>query len=429
MKKPIIALVILMLLCFSSMAFAANSTFSDLPSNHWAYDAVNKLAKAGIVDGVGDGTKTMTRYEMALIVANALTKEDKANAEDKALLEKLATEFSKELSSLGVRVKNLEDKDTNSLKITGLARIRHEWTQNPRPLVPDSALGGDPYYTGQPTDKSELRSTLYVFVDKKFDSNNYFHATIGNDSIAGDTRTDSSTQFEEAYYASKSGNLEWAAGRFAPTIGKGLLFSAPYLDGGKVSFGKDIKTTIYSGKKTDYSWLLADTQFKLNEHTSMLFAYNSDKHKENYNSKAVGLEYTGIPNINLQGEYGVNTASNAKTANDGNSPKGMFIKAKYKGANPFAVGTSGAWIGYRKSDNGFDLLQYTGALNAPNNWTYPAQGSSINDLKGFEYGVEITVRPQAILSLIYGDLHAEKVSGLVDTKGQKFLISQLTWIF
>ncbi|WP_094606822.1 hypothetical protein SPSIL_034430 [Sporomusa silvacetica DSM 10669] len=434
MKKITIVLSIVLTFCFSSLVLAADSSFSDLPSKHWAYDAVTKLANAGIVDGVGDGTfrgdKTMTRYEMALIVANALTKEDKANAENKALLEKLSTEFSKELTGLGVRVKNLEDKDANSLKITGVAQIRHEWTKNPRSLVPDVAIGGDPYYTGQPADKSEIRSALYVFIDKKFDSNHYFHAIIGNDSIAGDTRTDSPMEFEEAYYASKNGNIEWAAGRFAPTIGKGLLFSAPYLDGGKVSFGKDVKTTIYSGKKTDYSWLLADMQFKLNEHTSMFFAYDSDKHKEYYNSKAVGLEYTGIPNINLKGEYGVNTAVNAKAVNDGNSPKGMYIKAKYKGANPFAVGSAGAWVGYRKGDNGFDSHQYTGALSAPNNWTYPAQGSSINDLKGFEYGVEVTVAPHAMLSFIYGDLEAIKVggNGLAD-KSQKFLISQLTWVF
>lgn len=439
MKKLFMTLVVLLSFCISNLAFAAGSTFSDLPAQHWAYDAVRRLADAGIVDGYGDGTfrgdRTMTRYEMALVVANALTKEDKANAEDKALLDKLSAEFSQELSGLGIRVKALEDKDDKRLKFSGVARIRHEWTENPRPLVPDAALGGDPYYTGQPKDKSEIRTAYYLFIDKKFDSNNYIHATLGNDSIAGDTRTDSSIQFEEAYYASRNRNFEWSAGRFIATVGKGLLFSAPYLDGGKVSFGNAVKTTVYSGKKTDYSWLLADTQFRLNKNTNISLAYvsngeDADKGLDFYDSKAVGVEYTGISNINLQGEYGVNTAANAKAYNDGKSAKGMYLKAKYKGANPFTVGTSGAWVGYRKADNGFDRLQYTGALNAPNNWTYPAQGSSINNVKGFEYGVEVTVAPQAILSVIYGDLEADKIGdiGLAD-KSQKFLISQLTWIF
>ena len=60
----------------SATAFAANP-FSDVPAGHWAY-VVCKLAAAGIVDGYPDGTykgdRTMTRYEMAQIVAKALVK-------------------------------------------------------------------------------------------------------------------------------------------------------------------------------------------------------------------------------------------------------------------------------------------------------------------------------------------------------------------
>ena len=48
-------------------AFAANP-FSDLPANHWAYAAVEKLAAEGVVDGMGngkyEGNRNMTRYEM-----------------------------------------------------------------------------------------------------------------------------------------------------------------------------------------------------------------------------------------------------------------------------------------------------------------------------------------------------------------------------
>ena len=66
-----------MALGVSATAFAANP-FSDLPAGHWAYGAVAKLAAAGVVDGYPDGTfkgdKTMTRYEMAQIVAKALPK-------------------------------------------------------------------------------------------------------------------------------------------------------------------------------------------------------------------------------------------------------------------------------------------------------------------------------------------------------------------
>jgi len=134
MKKT---LVILLALCFvlsigaTALAAPANP-FVDVPAKHWAYDAVSKLAKAGIVDGYGDGTfrgdKTMTRYEMAQIVAKAMARSDKADAENKALIDKLAVEFAAELNNLGVRVAALEAK-APSEKWTGDSRLRYQRNQ------------------------------------------------------------------------------------------------------------------------------------------------------------------------------------------------------------------------------------------------------------------------------------------------------------
>ena len=65
MKKSLV-FAMAMALGISTTAFAANP-FSDLPTGHWAYGAVAKLAAAGVVDGYPDGTfqgdRTMTRYE------------------------------------------------------------------------------------------------------------------------------------------------------------------------------------------------------------------------------------------------------------------------------------------------------------------------------------------------------------------------------
>ena len=76
MKKSLV-FAMAMALGVSATAFAANP-FSDVPAGHWAYAAVAKLAAAGIVDGYPDGTykgdRTMTRYEMAQIIAKALAK-------------------------------------------------------------------------------------------------------------------------------------------------------------------------------------------------------------------------------------------------------------------------------------------------------------------------------------------------------------------
>ena len=105
-----------LVLMSTGVAGAASNPFSDVPQDSWAYDAVATLAADGVIDGFPDGTyqgnKTMTRYEMAQIVARAMAKTDLEKA-DKALVDKLAAEFADELDNLGVRVADLEKKSDN----------------------------------------------------------------------------------------------------------------------------------------------------------------------------------------------------------------------------------------------------------------------------------------------------------------------------
>ena len=118
MNKSVV-LGMAMALGVTASAYASNP-FSDVPANSWAYDAVNKLAAEGIIDGYPNGTfggdRLMTRYEMAQIVAKAMAKG--------ANVDRLAAEFSDELDSLGVRVAGLEKKSDN-VKITGEIRARY----------------------------------------------------------------------------------------------------------------------------------------------------------------------------------------------------------------------------------------------------------------------------------------------------------------
>lgn len=121
-------LVLVFILGIAGTALAASANpFADVPAKHWAYDAIGKLAGAGIVDGYGDATfrgdRTMTRYEMAQIVAKAMARSEKADAANKALIDKLATEFAAELNNLGVRMAKLEEK--TKIGINYESRIRY----------------------------------------------------------------------------------------------------------------------------------------------------------------------------------------------------------------------------------------------------------------------------------------------------------------
>ena len=61
---------------------------------------------------------------MAQMIAKGMANQDRANAEQQALLNRLAEEFSNELNTLGVRVAKLEDRVGN-VKVTGDARINY----------------------------------------------------------------------------------------------------------------------------------------------------------------------------------------------------------------------------------------------------------------------------------------------------------------
>lgn len=100
----------------ASVTMAAENMFSDVPLDHWAYDAVNKLAQDGIIDGYGDtnfgGDKPITRYEMAQLVEKAMQNQENARSVDKAAIEKLQKEFDSELKG---EVQSLR-KDVDDLK-------------------------------------------------------------------------------------------------------------------------------------------------------------------------------------------------------------------------------------------------------------------------------------------------------------------------
>lgn len=128
MKKLLSLSAAAIIMSTAGVACAASNPFSDVPKDSWAYDAVATLAADGVIDGYPDGTykgnNTMTRFEMAQIVARAMAKTD-IDKVDKALVDKLAAEFAEELDNLGVRVADLEKKSDNVI-FTGTARLRYD---------------------------------------------------------------------------------------------------------------------------------------------------------------------------------------------------------------------------------------------------------------------------------------------------------------
>ncbi len=195
-----------MALGVSATAFAANP-FSDLPAGHWAYGAVAKLAAAGVVDGYPDGTfkgdKTMTRYEMAQIVAKALAK-GAIGADDK-----LVSEFADELDNLGVRVAKLE-KNADAVKITGNIRTHYAHT------------------TGDFGKKSVTKTRSRLFFTGEVNDNWHYVGMLQNEqqwNNKGDNDSgDNDTDFQRAYLTGNIGVVNMNLGRYNGTYAEGNVY-------------------------------------------------------------------------------------------------------------------------------------------------------------------------------------------------------------
>ena len=202
-------------------AFAANP-FSDVTPDSWAYQAVSQLAASGIVNGYPDGTfkgqNDITRYEMAQMIAKAMANQDRANAEQQAMINRLADEFSNELNNLGVRVARLEDRVGN-VKVTGDARLRYQKFTN-----------------NQVNFDGRARLQFNAKVNDRTDA--VVRLTTDNFEF-GNATNENQVKFDRAYVNHKFGErVSVKAGRFGQMLGAGLSFDGEF-DGLQFNAGNE----------------------------------------------------------------------------------------------------------------------------------------------------------------------------------------------
>ena len=341
----------------ASTTFAAANPFSDVPADSWAYDAVTTLAADGVIDGYPDGTykgqNTMTRYEMAQIVARAMAKTDLEKA-DKALVDKLAAEFAEELDNLGVRVADLEKKSDN-VKWGGELRYRYYDTDR------DSKAGDETH-----------NKVLFRLEPKAYIGNSGWTANARLDyemNLSTDGNNDG-VVVDRAYVEGPLFGATVTAGRTPVFTAQGLLFD-DRISGGTVAFGSDeFKTTLAAGRYSeddhfvDYKGNAKDitaeyygVQFDYtpNDNLALNAGYTAltgidAKYKADYVLNAddntanfwyAGGKYAFDKNVAFVGEYAQNTEANTED-------QAWTAELQYKGANPADAGSWGMYAGYRQ---------------------------------------------------------------------------------
>lgn len=405
MKKTLL-LAMTIAMGITASAYAANP-FSDVPAGHWAYDAVNKLAAEGVVEGYPDGTyggdRLMTRYEMAQIVAKAMAKG--------ANVDKLAAEFAGELDSLGVRVANLEKKSDN-VRITG--QIRYEYGDR----------NGDMQKTKGKVAQHRLRSR--IFVNGNINEDWSYTGRFENNQSLKNSSGDDTLKFNQAYVSGRLGGVKVIAGKGDHYTGNSFVYddTAEFI---RATYGKDVQVSAYVGKPvttaSDYGYEKmwgGEVSGKIGRLT---LAAGYDEFKDSKGSAdaysggyvpAKKGDDNGIWNVSAKYKFDDFTLGATYLHSDVdvyNSPyndvdtDGYVISANYKGADKNKPGSWGLFANYYDQGAG----TFVAHTMYPGDWGYYMD----EGFKGYMVGGGVTLAKNMVYQLHYYDLEG-KESGLDD---------------
>lgn len=411
MKKTLL-LAMTIAMGITASAYAANP-FSDVPAGHWAYDAVNKLAAEGVVEGYSDGTyggdRLMTRYEMAQIVAKAMAKG--------ANVDKLAAEFAGELDSLGVRVANLEKKSDN-VRITG--QIRYEYGDRSGDLKEKNSKVGS---------IAQHRLRTRIFVNGNINEDWTYTGRFENSQILSDidgkskgSTGDDDVTLNQAYVSGGLGGVKVIAGKTDHYAGNGFIYDET-AEKIELSYGKDVKLTAYYGIPTDYGYdkmwgasvggkvgnlSLSAGYDKFQDALASIDSYGRD------NSAKTGTD-NGIWNLSANYKFGDFTLAATYLDSDidlrDNSKykdvdtNGYVVGLNYKGADKNKPGTWGLFANYYDQGAG----TFVAHTMYPGDWSYYVD----EGFKGYMVGGGVTLAKNMVYQLHYYDLEG-KESGLDD---------------
>ncbi|MBP2655637.1 MAG: S-layer protein [Firmicutes bacterium] len=397
MKKRFAAiLIIVFVLGIAGTAFAAYP-FSEVPTNHWSYNAVGKLVATGLVDGGGNkfnGDKTITRYEMAIIVAKAIDKQETATPEQKGLINKLVVEYNDELSNLGVRVQALGNNSDKieKFQVGGYLGFRYDHRKNSGILAYANNLDVTVNYN--------IAKDLFITTETEINRN-----------FKG-AENDYNLWAETSYITSVGDGYLINAGRFKYVPTYGLVWDGK-VSGIQATAGKkNLKTTVTFGRWVEYG---------VTDVGGGAYTYWGQNISDHY--RALELAYAVSPDTNVKASYQKidNSGTNAALASalysvsvgnrgiyevgfDTNvkqdlnlqvvgaksdlsaDNKAYRVQLRYKGANPFMAHTGDLFVSYNK---------------IPNNAVIDSTDDYTNDFKGLWVGGHFVPRKGAMITTWY----------------------------
>ncbi len=414
MKKTLVsALTTALVVGAASTTFAAANPFSDVPADHWAYDAVSQLAADGVIEGYGDttfrGNQNITRYEMAQMIAKAMAKTD-VSAADKALIDKLAAEFSDELNNLGVRVSNLE-RNADMVKWNGKA----EYTYTSHRDKDDHSKTNDDQLLFRLEPSAEVNDHWHV--NARLDASTDLEKDNADAGTHGDSQ-DTDVKLKRVWAQGNYGNFQTKLGKFAQ-IDDDSIFDTTF-SGAEVKFGNKVTFTAGAGRQN------MDEDSDFNKEFGFVKKDGALKDDTTANYQYAGLGYAdgkfvgGVDYHHLNADsfnYAVDKGAKANVEDNANiwlakaayqfdktnALNGFYAnntsaddfdnawsaQYSYKGAEQENKGTWGAWAAYRYLGQNTALFSTFDAILAGQ--------------KGWEVGANYAPFKNVVATLRYGN--------------------------
>ena len=418
MKKTLVsALTTALVVGAASTTFAAANPFSDVPADHWAYDAVSQLAADGVIEGYGDttfrGNQNITRYEMAQMIAKAMAKTD-VSAADKALIDKLAAEFSDELNNLGVRVSNLE-RNADMVKWNGKAEYTYKSNRdkdaNEKKNDDQLLLRLEP--SAEVNSNWHVKARLDASTDLAKDSDD-----SDADTAHGGTQ-DTDVTLKRIWAQGDYNNFQVKLGKFAQ-IDDDSIFDTTF-SGAQVAFGNKVTFTAGAGRlDVDGVKVSADEKAKTSTFNTTKLFTGEDTANYQYaglgyaDGKFVGgvdyhhlnadkIHYLGAKENSFDDTANIWLAKAAYQFDKTNGLNGFYAnntsaddydtawsaQYNYKGAEAQNKGTWGAWAAYRYLGDNTALFSTFDAILAGQ--------------KGWEVGANYAPFKNIVATLRYGN--------------------------
>ena len=411
MKKTLVsALSAALVIGAASTTFAAANPFSDVPRDHWAYDAVTQLAADGVVEGYGDGTyrgdRNITRYEMAQMVAKAMAKGD-MSASDRALVDRLAAEFADELNNLGVRVSNLE-RNADMVKWNGVLEYTYTSERFETSARDESGKGRKKRNTDnllfrlEPTAEVNNHWSVHARLDANTNMSKDAAWDTAKDTASSDDKVTLVRAWAEGDYTNfnvKLGKMEMPSAEAYAKPGA-LIFDREF-SGAEISFGKNVQFKLQAGRMSsdafqkDVAGNYQGAELQYNGRFTAGVGYyrvNAEDFSDYLKNKKKTMQIWGLnaayrfdKNSFLSAAYAYAKDFHMVLA-DSMPNKSYQVTYEYKGAEPEDKGSWGAYVSYR---------QLAGpSLGATDD-------GAMGGTRGIEIGTDYTLFPNVVLSAKY----------------------------